>query len=220
MNGLDSKTRYFRIGIFVIVCLAAIAAAFSLTGIVTAQQAESDKLMSEVLDDDGIGKIEVTDDRSDLLSIFQRNDDAGGKSQIHPFVKDQANCSKCHDIRQMPGGASYIAFEDNSGAIQTVNCKGCHPQHLGDHPVLVRPLFSVPKDIPLSKRGEVTCMTCHNTHYERYSDRPWEPRSVKTRVLDYVFKKKVYKTYFLRRNNSKKELCISCHAGVRYQRAF
>lgn len=220
MNGSNNIPGYFTFGIFGIVILAAIIAAFSLNGSVTAQQSESDNLMNEVLDDGGVGVITVPDDKSDLLNIFRRNDDLGGKSQIHPFVKDRANCSKCHDIRQLPGGGSYIAFEENSGAIQTVNCKGCHPQHLGDHPVLVRPLFSVPKDLPLSKRGEVTCMTCHNTHYERYSDRPWLPRSVKTSMLDYMFRKKVYKTYFLRRNNSKKELCISCHTGVRYQRGY
>ena len=80
-------------------------------------------------------------------------------------------------------------FVEDSAAIQTVNCKQCHPQHLGDHPVLIKATFTVPKDLPLSKRNEITCMTCHNTHFVRFSDRPWSPRSYKTILFDFVKRK-------------------------------
>ena len=43
--------------------------------------------------------------------------------------------------------------------------------------------------------------------------------SKKVPMYKYYYSKE-YKTFFLRRNNSKKELCIACHAGVRHQRVF
>ncbi|MFC1552561.1 multiheme c-type cytochrome, partial [Candidatus Latescibacterota bacterium] len=208
-------SQHVRIGIIALLCLAAIVISYAFALNVSAQKTGSGESSTAVVTSED----EDTEGES-LLSIFGKKDDSEAKSQIHPYVKDKEQCAKCHDVRQMAGGATYIVFEENSGAVQTVNCKGCHTQHLGDHPVLVQPLFHVPKDLPLSKKGEVTCMTCHNTHYTRYSDRSWSPRSYKSKVLDYLYKKKEYKTYFLRRNNSKKELCISCHTGVRHQRVF
>jgi len=202
----------------IILTATVISVSFALN--VTAQKIGSDESSAQVVASEDENAGDENEEGESRLGIFGKKDDSEEKSQIHPFVKDKENCGKCHDVREMANGVSYIVFEENSGAVQTVNCKGCHTQHLGDHPVLVRPLFNVPKDLPLSKRGEVTCMTCHNTHYIRYSDRPWSPRSYKAKVLDYVYKKKEYKTYFLRRNNSKKELCISCHTGVRHQRVF
>ncbi|MFC1489889.1 multiheme c-type cytochrome [Candidatus Latescibacterota bacterium] len=195
-----------------IICFFIIVFLQSLCFEAFAQKSDSDESLISDIENETESKTE---------SVFGTKNDSADDSQIHTLVKDQEKCGTCHELRTMEGtDISFVAFGENSGALMTVNCKGCHPQHLGDHPILVQPMFNVPKDLPLSKKGEVTCMTCHNTHYVRYSDRPWSPRSVKTKVLDYVFKKKEYKTYFLRRNNSKKELCISCHTGVRHQRTF
>jgi len=158
---------------------------------------------------------------TDKKNILESEDVNGQNLEIHEFVRDQDNCNKCHDVRQTADNkASVIVFVDNSAIVQTVNCMKCHPQHFGDHPVLVQTFIPVPKDLPLSKNMEITCMTCHNTHYLRYSDRPWTPRSHKNKFLDFVKKKKEYKTYFLRRNNSEKELCISCHTAVRHQKGY
>ncbi len=49
MNESYFKTEYLHITIIVIFCLATIAVAYFLTGVVSAQQTESDKLMSEVI---------------------------------------------------------------------------------------------------------------------------------------------------------------------------
>lgn len=212
----SNKSRHYHIGIIAMLSIVVILILQPYGLVVLAQKSDSLESSPAALksEDESVSDTEKK-------KIFDSKNDSANKSQIHPFVKDMNECGKCHDVRKMlDSEASYIVFAENSATIQTLNCKGCHPQNLGDHPILVRPMFPVPKDLPLSKRGEVTCMTCHNTHYVRYSDRPWSPRSYQTKIFDYVNKKKEFKTYFLRRNNSKKELCIACHTGVRHQRAF
>ena len=159
------------------------------------------------------------DDHYDFLN--EARDFSEQDAQIHPFVNDKNRCNTFHDVFQTSGAdASYIVFRENSAALLTANCSNCHPRYPGDHPVLIKASFTVPKDLPLSEKREITCMTCHNPHFIRFSNRPWYPRSYITTMLDHVKRKKEFKTYFLRRNNSKKELCLSCHKGVRHQRGF
>ncbi len=211
-----NRTSHYLIGFFILFCLITCVKLYPVCIEVLAQDSNSRESSSTGLKSEPKNNLDTNNKR-----IFESESVSVQKLQIHPFVKDKNNCNKCHDIRKTSGGdASYIVFVENSAAIQTVNCKNCHPQHFGDHPVLIKASFPVPKDLPLSEKNEITCMTCHNTHFIRFSDRSWSPRSYKTIIFDFIEKKKEYKTFFLRRNNSKKELCIACHAGVRHQRVY
>jgi len=207
---------YCQTGIFLLFCIITCVKLYPVCIEVLAQESNSRESSSTTLESEPKNNLDTSNKR-----IFESENVPGQELQIHPFVKDKNNCNKCHDVRKISGSnASYIVFVENSAAIQTVNCMNCHQQHFGDHPVLIKASFSVPKDLPLSEKKEITCMTCHNTHFIRFSDRPWSPRSYKTIIFDFINKKKEYKTFFLRRNNSKKELCIACHAGVRHQRVY
>ena len=90
-------------------------------------------------------------------------------------------------------------------------CIECHPMGETGHPTMVKPLFPIPKDFPLSDNNEITCVSCHNPHYQRYSSRSWLPRTHLRKAADILRRKKQFKTHYLRRNNSKKELCLACH---------
>ncbi len=150
--------------------------------------------------------------------IREAKDFSESEAQTHPFVKDNNQCNTCHEVFQDSGfNASYIVFREDPGVSMTASCLKCHQQYIGDHPVLIKAPFPVPKDFPLSEKKEITCITCHNPHFQRFSNRPWFPRSFKTIIADFIKRKKEYKTYFLRRNNAEKELCLSCHKSVRYQ---
>ena len=143
------------------------------------------------------------------------------EAQTHRHVNDKNKCSTCHEVIQTSGSdASYIIFRENYAALLTANCLKCHQQNIGDHPILIKASFPVPKDFPLSDKKEITCVTCHNPHFQRFSNRPWYPRTFKTIVADYVKRKKVHKTFFLRRNNAEKELCLSCHKGISRKRKY
>ncbi|MFC1692372.1 multiheme c-type cytochrome [Candidatus Latescibacterota bacterium] len=207
---------HYQIGLLFLFCLITIVNLYPVCIEVLAQESNSRESSSTALKSEPKSTLDTDNKR-----IFESEEVSEQKLQTHPFVKDQKNCNKCHDLRISAGkNVSFIVFAENSAAIQTVNCMKCHPQHFGDHPVLVKASIPVPKDLPLSERNEITCMTCHNTHFIRFSDRPWSPRSNKTIIFDFVKRKKEYKTFFLRRNNSKKEFCIACHAGVRHQRGY
>ena len=156
-----------------------------------------------------------------MPDCIEAGDASGEEPEIHIYGRDKDNCDKCHDVRKTADTkVSVVVFLSNSEVLQTANCMKCHPRSHGDHPVLIQTSLPIPRDLPLSRNYEITCMTCHNTHYLRYSDRPWIPRSYKDTFIDFVEGKKVYKTYYLRRNNSENELCIACHSGVRHQRGY
>ena len=142
------------------------------------------------------------------------------ESEFHPFINDKNLCSTCHVTYQTANTSgntiSYIVVNVDSSHIHTYVCLGCHPHKAEVHPVQITSSFPVPKDLPVSKMREITCTTCHNPHFSRYSSRPWIPRSFLQILNDFVKRKKQYKTYFLRRNNSKGELCMSCHKPVRH----
>lgn len=141
--------------------------------------------------------------------------------QIHPFSAYGEQCNTCHEIKKTAGAdASYIIFRENSTDLLTAACIKCHPQGAADHPIKITPSFPIPKDLPLSEKKEITCITCHNPHFRRFSNRSWLPRTFLLEMIDFINRKKQYKTYFLRRNNAKKELCLACHQGLRHQWGF
>ncbi len=143
------------------------------------------------------------------------------KTQIHPFAASKNQCNKCHEVYKTTGAeASYIVFIENSSKFLNAACLRCHPQGPADHPILITTSFAVPKDLPLSEKKEITCITCHNPHLQRFSNRSWLPRSFTKKLVESIFRKKQYKTYFLRRNNANKELCLGCHKSLRQQWQF
>jgi predicted CXXCH cytochrome family protein len=47
-------------------------------------------------------------------------------------------------------------------------CLECHPDRKGphEHTVDVKPSFSIPKELPLTEEGLISCITCHAPHGE------------------------------------------------------
>jgi predicted CXXCH cytochrome family protein len=57
----------------------------------------------------------------------------------------------------------------NGGLIRqplTELCVTCHKERLqeGEHIVDIVPKYPVPRDLPLTKDGKLTCITCHDQH--------------------------------------------------------
>jgi len=144
----------------------------------------------------------------------------GQDPEFHPFTTDASRCTTCHMMIRIAGtNAKYIVMSADTLDFST-SCVKCHPEKAATHPVWVKPPFQVPGDLQLSGKNEITCITCHNPHNSRYSNRPWQVRSFRQKVNDFIRRKKQYQTYFLRRNNAYRELCNGCHLRERYQRTW
>ncbi len=106
----------------------------------------------------------------------------------HEFKK--SDCMLCHELdaegRVNPNGAITLA------------CEKCHSNLFTEgymHPVDVRPeKITVPKDMPLSARGYITCNTCHDVHSP-----PVAPDGDNS--------------HYLRRYERGKAFCDSCHGS-------
>ena len=172
-----------------------------------------------------ISRAKAQESNKFLDNNYQRINEAheftDDEGEVHPNVQDSDRCNTCHEVFSTDEGrGSFIVFRENPANSLTAKCLSCHHYHVGDHPVLVGASFPIPKDLPVSDKNEITCITCHNPHYQRYSNRSWQPRSYKEKIYDIITGKKRFKTYFLRRNNAKKDLCLSCHKGVYQQRTY
>ena len=112
-------------------------------------------------------------------------------------VHDNQGDTKCLDCHQtLPFDREKLAYTDEVGA----TCRKCHqkfpcqPQATNDgfsHPLEVVPTMPIPKDMPLTKSGKLTCITCHSYHAEF-----WDAE---------------YKTEFLLRRAKGQSLCKTCH---------
>jgi predicted CXXCH cytochrome family protein len=115
----------------------------------------------------------------------------------HEFQK--IGCTHCHVV--VPGEGRVLqrnVFRKNIDDL----CQECHAASLEDnlnHRVGVRPSMKVPDDLHLNERGELSCVTCHDPHTEYISSRTGN------------------RTWFLRRQMLKRELCLACHAEDTYQ---
>ncbi len=149
-----------------------------------------------------------------FTTLFSQN------SQFHPFITDSSRCTTCHMMFRITGTtAKYIVLSADSVDISTA-CVKCHLQKAATHPVWIKAPFQVPKDLRLTVNNEITCITCHNPHNSRYSNRPWQMRSFRQKLYEFMQRKKQFKTYFLRRNNAHRELCNGCHQRERYHRIW
>jgi len=86
-------------------------------------------------------------------------------------------------------------------------CTGCHKEEEG-HVVGVSLDFSVPADLPLGKNKTVSCLTCHYTHGNLYSEKPQASYSFMDSLLGA---QRMHKSFLIRRNNVNGELCLVCH---------
>lgn len=121
--------------------------------------------------------------------------DAAAKNP-HDFGR--VGCRHCHI--QVPGQGRQLqrtVFRKNIDDL----CQECHAAALEDnlnHRVGIRPSMRVPPDLRLNEKGELSCITCHDPHGEYLSGRTGA------------------RTYFLRRQMLKRELCLACHAEANY----
>lgn len=91
---------------------------------------------------------------------------------------------------------------------ETDMCIDCHGKDSKSHIVGVTPEYSVPADLPLDLKNSVTCLTCHYIHGSLKSDTAMASSS----VMDQLFnRERLKKSFMLRRNNSKGDLCLACH---------
>lgn len=113
--------------------------------------------------------------------------------------RPDASCPVCHvaeaaTLRQDPAAARDLLVPDVDA-----RCATCHGDEGPSHPtgihVGVRPEKPVPASLPLSTSGTITCATCHFMHGESnaFGD-------------------------FLRVDNHRGALCLSCHTLAELER--
>ena len=124
---------------------------------------------------------------------------AAGAPERNPHEFEKVGCTHCHLI--VPGQGRVLQRNVFRKDIDDL-CQECHAASLEDninHRVGIRPSMKVPEDLHLNENGEISCITCHDPHAE------------------YVSTKTGNRTWFLRRQMLKRELCIACHAEENYQ---
>lgn len=120
-------------------------------------------------------------------------------AEDNPHDFQRIGCTHCHIL--VPGQSRTVqknVFRKNIDDL----CQECHAASLEDnlnHRVGIRPSMRIPEDLHLNDRGELSCITCHDPHGE------------------YVSSRSSNRTYFLRRNMLKRELCLACHGKENYQ---
>lgn len=107
-------------------------------------------------------------------------------AEPHDFVRLNRTCDWCH---ASVGVKTRGVMRKNVGQI----CAECHRQSDSEHPVEMKPAMEIPADLPLDRRGLLTCATCHNVHRSRFDPLTGE------------------KTMYLRRDGSRRAFCEACH---------
>ncbi len=124
---------------------------------------------------------------------------AAAAPERNPHDFQRIGCTHCHVL--VPGQGRVLQrniFRKNIDDL----CQECHAASLEDninHRVGIRPSMKVPQDLHLNEQGEISCVTCHDPHTE------------------YISSKTGNRTWFLRRQMLKRELCLACHAEENYQ---
>lgn len=112
-------------------------------------------------------------------------------------VHDDQGDTQCLDCHQtLPFDRDKLTYTDEIGT----TCRKCHKefpcstQKNGDgfsHPIEIVPSMAIPKDMPLTGSGKITCITCHSYHAEF-----WDAE---------------YNTESLLRRSKGMQLCHTCH---------
>ena len=124
---------------------------------------------------------------------------AAGQTGGNPHDFQRVGCTHCHVLT--PGQGRVLqrnVFRKNIDDL----CQECHAAALEDnlnHRVGIRPSMKVPPDLHLNERGELSCITCHDPHAE------------------YLSSTTGARTWFLRRQMLKRELCLACHADENFE---
>jgi predicted CXXCH cytochrome family protein len=124
---------------------------------------------------------------------------AGAAAERPPHEFQKIGCTHCHVV--VPGQSRVVqrnVFRKNIDDL----CQECHAAALEDnlnHRVGIRPSMKVPPDLHLNERGELSCVTCHDPHAE------------------YISSTTGARTWFLRRQMLKRELCLACHADENFE---
>lgn len=102
----------------------------------------------------------------------------------------QVECTQCHLRVPKAGESGTNLFVAD---IETL-CLRCHDDiRLSmSHPIGIKPSFSLPADLPLDWKGELTCSTCHEMH----------PDEGDTLAAN---------SFFLRRHSRGRDFCLECH---------
>lgn len=107
----------------------------------------------------------------------------------NPHDFKDTECVLCH---QGDPSAPYSLAESQT----SLACRNCHVEIFGSgfmHPYDIKPeKIQIPRDLPLSASGLITCSTCHDVH--------------SSYVTAYGAK-----TSFLRREEKGRAFCASCH---------
>lgn len=112
-------------------------------------------------------------------------------------VHDDQGDTQCLDCHQtLPFDREKLTYTDDTGA----TCRKCHQDFPCNdkksnngfsHPIEVAPSMSIPRDMPLTASGKITCITCHSFHAEF-----WDAE---------------YNTESLLRRSKGVQLCHTCH---------
>lgn len=129
----------------------------------------------------------------------------------HDELNNPAKCVDCHEVQpeEMPAKVymfKNLPIRDNV----TEACTSCHEQEYRSHPTDIEAGFEVPPDLPL-KDGKITCYTCHYPHGDYESNTQYLSTSALSRLGSLFSGKSKHKTSFLRKTNSKGQLCLTCH---------
>ena len=102
--------------------------------------------------------------------------------------RPDADCMGCHTADQATLGRDHAAARALLAADLEERCVLCHNDEGPSHHTGIRPRKAVPESLPLSAEGLITCATCHFVH--------GEPAAADD---------------FLRIDNSRGGLCLTCH---------
>ena len=112
----------------------------------------------------------------------------GAKPHGDDVHRSDGDCRACHTADAAALSADRAAAKVALAGDLEARCQRCHGDEGPSHRTGMRPGKSVPADLPLAADGTIGCATCHYMHGENnaFGD-------------------------FLRRDNRRGGLCLSCH---------
>lgn len=88
------------------------------------------------------------------------------------------------------------------------NCLRCHFDMTQHHPVGADITIQPGIKLPLLTGEKLACISCHDVFSARTDTQSWKSQSL---FAKWFQTKTIYKTYYLRINNSDGKLCKMCH---------
>jgi hypothetical protein len=134
----------------------------------------------------------------------------------HELVVGASGCGECHVATPdgVPEGSTRTVLPEAGEYVadHVEMCVSCHKDDASAHPIGAKPGYPVPADLPLDEDGRISCLTCHFTHGNLKSDH----RCCSASLLDRLFARDRFsKSFLLRRDNPKGQLCQACHGENR-----